>query len=211
MKTVQLQKVLVIDDEQVVLDSVRRVLESEGIAVDATLSSRQGLAWALERRYDLVLTDVRMPEIGGMRVLRDVKRARPALPVVILTGYATVASAVQAMKLGAADYLEKPFAPDALVSTLRRAAASADQRRPEPQDLVHGDEVRRVLARAAADAAFSANLLELAADALEGFDLTPAEKLAILTGDVRWLEDHLGRLAPEVRGWLEARLGAEIW
>jgi DNA-binding NtrC family response regulator len=203
--------VLVIDDEQVVLDSVRRVLEADGIGVETTLSSREGLAWALERPFDLVLTDIRMPEIGGMRVLRDIKRARPALPVVILTGYATVSSAVQAMKLGAADYLEKPFAPDALVACLRRAAEEAARQEPETQVLVHREEVVRVLARAASDPSFSAELLERAADALEGFTLTAGEKLAILTGDVRWLEGHLGPLAPPQRRWLESRLGAEIW
>jgi DNA-binding NtrC family response regulator len=207
----QPRRVLVIDDEQVVLDSVRRVLEAEGIDVEATLSSREGLAWALERPYDLLMTDVRMPEIGGMRVLRDVKRARPGLPVVILTGYATVASAVQAMKLGAADYLEKPFTPDALVATLRRAAEEAARRGPEPQALVHREEVLRVLDRAAADTGFSAELLERTADALEGFTLTAAEKLAVLTGDVAWLESHLGPLGPVRRRWLESRLGAEIW
>jgi len=104
-------RTLVIDDEQIVLDSVTRILTEENYQVDTSLSGREGLAKALKGAYDLVLTDIRMPDIGGMRVLRDVKRAKPKLPVVIITGYATVRSAVQAMKLGAADYLEKPFLP----------------------------------------------------------------------------------------------------
>jgi DNA-binding NtrC family response regulator len=100
-------KILVIDDEQVVLDSVTKILTDENYEVDVSLRGREGLELAIERAYDIVLTDIRMPYIGGMKVLRDIKRAKPSLPVVIITGYATVKSSAQAMKLGAADYNRK--------------------------------------------------------------------------------------------------------
>jgi len=204
-------RVLVIDDEQIVLDSVRRILEGEGMAVETSLSAREGLALALAQPWDLVLSDIRMPEIGGMRVLRDIKRAKPALPVAIITGYATVGSAVQAMKLGAADYVEKPFTPDGLLGAVRSALASARTREPERQDLVHKDEVLRILERASIDGHFVADLFYSGADALEGYTLTGPEKLAILTGDIRWIEEHVGTLSPTQRRWLEQRLSAEIW
>jgi DNA-binding NtrC family response regulator len=204
------KRVLVIDDEQVVLDSVRRILEAEGMVVDSSLFGREGLEWALERTYDLVLSDIRMPGIGGMRVLRDIKRAKPSLPVVIITGYATVGSAVQAMKLGATDYVEKPFTPNGLFAAVR-AACEAEPREPESQSLVHRDEVLRVLERAATDSHFVADLFYSGADALEGYTLTGAEKLAILTGDIQWIEQHVGKLTPAQRRWLEQRLSAEIW
>jgi len=114
-------KALVIDDEQIVLDSVSKILKDENYEVDVSLSGREGLNQAIQREYDIVLTDIRMPDIGGMRVLRDVKRAKPSLPVVIITGYASVKSAVQAMKLGAADYIEKPFTPDQLLKATERS------------------------------------------------------------------------------------------
>ena len=76
-------KLLVIDDEQVVLDSVRRVLAEENFDIETSLSGRQGRDLALSNQYDIVLTDIRMPDVGGMRVLRDIKRAKPSLPVVI--------------------------------------------------------------------------------------------------------------------------------
>jgi DNA-binding NtrC family response regulator len=202
---------LVIDDEQIVLDSVRRILEADGMAVDSSLSAREGLALALQRPYQLVLSDIRMPEMGGMRVLRDIKRARPALPVVIITGFATVASAVQAMKLGASDYVEKPFAPEDLLKAVRGALERAAVTEPESQSLVHCDEVLRVLERASTDAGFVAELLFAGADALEGYTLTGAEKLAILTGDIQWIESHAGALTPTQRRWLDQRLSAEIW
>jgi DNA-binding NtrC family response regulator len=203
------RRVLVIDDEPIVLESVRRVLAD--FQTDLAQSSRQGLDWALAREYDLVLTDIRMPEIGGMRILRDIKRARPAVPVVIFTGYATVASAVQAMKLGAADYIEKPFTPDLLLATVQKALEKAKSEAPERQEVVHREEVIRVLERAATDSAFVSSLFYEGADALEGYELSGPEKLAILTGDVQWLEAQLGPLTAVQKRWLESRLAAEIW
>ncbi|MCJ7593778.1 MAG: response regulator, partial [Desulfobacterales bacterium] len=131
------KKARVIDDEQIVLDSVRKILSEDNYEVEVTLSGRQGLEWAVQKDYDVVLTDMKMPDIGGMVVLRDVKRARPLMPVVIITGYATVSSAVQAMKLGAADYIEKPFTPDELLKALDRAIETAASQKPDEQALVH--------------------------------------------------------------------------
>ena len=76
-------KALVIDDEQIVLDSVKKILLEGDYDVEVTPSGRQGLEWGVQKEYDVVLTDIRMPDIGGMVVLRDLKRARPVLPVVI--------------------------------------------------------------------------------------------------------------------------------
>jgi DNA-binding NtrC family response regulator len=204
-------KALVIDDEQVVLDSVSRILKDEHYEVDVSLSGREGLNQAVEKGYDIVLTDIRMPDIGGMRVLRDVKRAKPSLPVIIITGYASVKSAVQAMKLGAADYIEKPFTPDQLLKAVSSALTAAATQAPEVQDLIHKEEMIKVLERAASDSAFFTNLLEYATDALEEYDLTGPEKLALLTGDVEWIEEEIGPLTRSQRRWLDLRRSAEIW
>jgi DNA-binding NtrC family response regulator len=205
------KKVLVIDDEQIVLDSVSRILKDESFEVEVTQSGRQGLEWALNRDYDIVLTDLRMPEIGGMRVLRDIKRANPSQPVVIITGFGTVKSAVQATKLGAAEYLEKPFSPHELVKTVRSALASAKTKRPEEQGIIHKEEVLSVLEKAATDLELGCSLLQFGADALDEFNLTGPEKLAILTGDIHWIEKYVGTLSPAQRKWLDLRLSAEIW
>ena len=194
------KKVLVIDDEQIVLDSVSQILMDENYEVDVSLSGREGLDWAIERPYDIVLTDIRMPDIGGMRVLRDIKRIKSSLPVLIITGYATTRSAVQAMKLGAADYIEKPFEPEQLLEAVSRALGITPKE--EEQALVHKEEMAKVLERAESDDEFFANLLEAGADALDEYDLTKAEKLAIVTGDVRWIEDQIGRLTRPQRRML---------
>ncbi len=205
------RKALVIDDEQIVLDSVGKILRDEGWTVDTSLSGRNGLEMARGGPFDVVLTDIRMPDMGGMRVLREVKRARPVQPVVMITGFATVQSAVQAMKLGADDYLEKPFTPEQLLESMARALDRAGSRPPEPQELVHRKEIIEVLERAAADGSFVTDLLYRGADALDSYDLTAPEKLAILTGDMSWIEEHVGKLTSEQRKWLEQRLSAEIW
>ena len=204
-------KALVIDDEQIVLDSVSKILAEENYTVEVSLSGRQGRDKAIQENYDIVLTDIRMPDIGGMRVLRDVKRAKPSLPVVIITGYATVRSAVQAMKLGAADYLEKPFTPDQLLKACASALNLAATQAPEDQELIHQEEIIKVLEKAASDPQFFTSLLEDAADALDDYDLTGPEKLALLTGDVEWIEGQIGPLARSQRRWLDVRRSAEIW
>jgi DNA-binding NtrC family response regulator len=206
------KRVLVIDDERIVIDSISKILKEEHIEVDSTLSGRQGVEMALRKGYDLVLSDLRMPDIGGMRVLRDIKRAKPKLPVVIITGYATVPSAVQAMKLGAAEILEKPFSPDGLVYTVQKAMNPTPAAESEhEQGLVHREEVLRLLERAATDQNFVYELMHCGADALADTALTNAEKLAILTADIEWIEKNVGQLSAVQRKWLDARRNSEIW
>jgi len=205
------KKALVIDDEQVVLDSVTKILTDENYEVDVSLSGRKGLEDAIQRDYDIVLTDIRMPDIGGMRVLRDIRRAKPSLPVVMITGYASVESSVQAMKLGAADYIEKPFTPDQLLKAVASALDIAATQEPEEQELIHKEEMIKVLERASSDSEFIANLLYQGADALEEYELTGPERLAVLTGDIEWIEEQIGPLTATQKRWLEQRLSAEIW
>jgi DNA-binding NtrC family response regulator len=203
-------KILVIDDERIVIDSITKILKEEHIDVEATLSGRQGIDMALQKAYDLVLTDLRMPDIGGMRVLRDIKRARPELPVVMITGYASVPSAVQAIKLGAAEILEKPFSPDGLVAVVRKAL-SARPGAGEADETIHRGEIIRLLERAAVDQNLVYELMHCGADALADYELTNAEKLAILTADIEWIEKQVGQLSPSQRKWLDARRNSEIW
>ena len=204
-------RVLVIDDEKVVLDSVAKILTDEGYDVDANVSGREGLNQALEEQYDIVLTDIRMPDIGGMRVLRDIKRTKPSLPVVMITGYASVKSSVQAMKLGAADYVEKPFTPDQLIKAVDTALATSASQEPEPQELIHKQEMIKVLERASSDNEFFNDLLEDAAGALDEYDLTGPEKLAVATRDISWIEGQMGHLTRPQKRWLELKRIDDIW
>ena len=175
------KKALVIDDEQIVLDSVSALLSDENYEVDVSLSGREGLDWAIERPYDIVLTDIRMPDIGGMRVLRDVKRVKSSLPVILITGYASVQ-------------------PEELLEAVARALGATPE--AEEQTLIHKEEMAKILERAESDDEFFTNLLENGPDALDEYDLTRPEKLAIVTGDVSWIEDQIGRLTRPQRRML---------
>jgi len=205
------KKVLVIDDEQIVLDSISKILTDENYEVDGSLRGREGLDWAIQRDYNIVLSDILMPDIGGMRILKYIKRTKPSIPVIIITGYAKVQSAVQAMKLGASDYLEKPFTPEQLIKAVASALDIATTQAPEEQSLTHKEEIFKVLEKAAYDKSFIHDLLNYGADTLDEFNLSGPEKLAILTGDIEWIEEQIGPLTPSQRRWLELRKSAEIW
>ena len=113
--------ILVVDDD----DSVRRVIEftlqEDGYRVVTAVDGLGGLERLQAERIDVVITDVRMPEMDGVDFLARIKSMTPDLPVVLLTAHATINSAVEAMKLGAFDYLTKPFARDQLKTTVAKA------------------------------------------------------------------------------------------
>jgi DNA-binding NtrC family response regulator len=114
------QRILVIDDEAVVGASCRRALSADGHEVEAYEDPKAGLRAALSGDYDVLLLDLIMPELGGLEILRQVKAAGVSSEVIIITGYSTVESAVEAMKQGATDYLSKPFSPDQLRMVLQK-------------------------------------------------------------------------------------------
>ncbi len=116
------QRILVVDDKENMRRLVARILE-ETFAVEEAEDGARALALVATRPYDVVVTDIRMPGADGFELLAAVKARDPATEVVLMTGYATVPDAVRAMKLGAFDYLEKPFDPDAALAVVARAAA----------------------------------------------------------------------------------------
>jgi CheY-like chemotaxis protein len=119
------RKVLVVDDEVVAANSVRRTLNRRGFRVDEAFSGREALNRILNEMYDLVLLDMRMPDTNGLELLPTIKKHRPALPVVMVTGYASIDTAVEAIQRGASDYVAKPFTPDELFSAASKAIRRA--------------------------------------------------------------------------------------
>jgi len=117
-------RILVVDDEDIVRTSCSRTLSPEGYEIRLAKNGVEGLKMASEERFDLVLTDLKMPDMDGIEVLRIIKEKWPETAVIIVTGYQTVDTAVKAIKLGAYDYIEKPSTPDALLSAVAEAMAS---------------------------------------------------------------------------------------
>lgn len=115
-----LARILAVDDEAVVLDSFRKILVVAGYAVDTVESGREALGLVQKNKYDFVFTDLKMPEMDGLDVVKGVKHFSPETDVVMITGYATIESAVDAMKFGAMDYVQKPFTEDELVEFTKK-------------------------------------------------------------------------------------------
>ena len=115
-----LARILAVDDEAIVLDSFRKILVAAGYAIDTVESGREALGLVQKHKYDFVFTDLKMPEMDGLDVVKGVKHYSPDSDVVIITGYATIESAVNAMKWGAMDYVQKPFTEDELVDFTKK-------------------------------------------------------------------------------------------
>ncbi len=113
--------VLVVDDEEVVLASCERALQSQGYAVISAQSVDQALAELENNSFDVVVADLVMPRKGGMELLKILRETYPQIRVIMITGYSSINTAVESIKLGAFDYLSKPFSPAELVLTVKKA------------------------------------------------------------------------------------------
>jgi len=113
-------KILCVDDEPVILDSFRKILVLDGYCVDTVETGQEALGLIQSRHYDFVFTDLKMPQMDGVEVTKAVKHLRPDIDVVIITGFATVETAVECMKYGAMDYVQKPFTEDELLEFVKK-------------------------------------------------------------------------------------------
>jgi DNA-binding NtrC family response regulator len=124
--------ILIVDDENVVRDSLAKWFEEEGYSVDTATSAREALLKLPHQRWDLALVDIKMPGMDGLELHRKIREVDPNLIVIIMTGYASVETAVQALKDGAYDYIMKPFDPDDLTHAVVKAL---DHRRAREENL----------------------------------------------------------------------------
>jgi DNA-binding NtrC family response regulator len=114
-------KILIVDDEEIVIRSCRRILDDSIYVVDSTHDGQDALRKVDETEYDLMILDIMMPGMDGLEVLQNVKERHPDVDVIMMTGLSEIQTAVKAMKLGAFDYLSKPFDPDELKLVVDRA------------------------------------------------------------------------------------------
>jgi DNA-binding NtrC family response regulator len=134
--------ILVIDDEPVVLNSCEKILSEEGYTVHTVQTGAEGLQKLAEERFDIVLTDLMMPEISGMEVLARTLELYPDMAMIMITGYSTVHTAVEAMKIGAYDYIPKPFTIEELVEAVDNALKKKRQHETQIYPRVTPGEVR---------------------------------------------------------------------
>lgn len=128
--------ILAVDDEPVILDALRKVLTLDGFSVDTVESGPEALGLVQRGNYDFVFTDLKMPGMDGVEVVKGVKHLRPDIDVAVITGYATIESAVETMRDGAMDYVQKPFTAEELVAFVRKLLLKR-QARLEAQQQPH--------------------------------------------------------------------------
>jgi DNA-binding NtrC family response regulator len=114
-------RILIVDDEEIVIRSCLRILDGHGYRVDSAGNGRDALRLVDDNAYDLVVLDIMMPGLDGLEVLQQLKEHHPEVDVIMVTGLSQIQTAVKAMKLGAFDYLPKPFDPDELEQVVARA------------------------------------------------------------------------------------------
>ena len=128
------RRILVVDDEAVVRRSVCRIFEDTEFEVETAPSGRAALEVIQQRPFHLVITDLKMPGMNGIEVLKAIRVLQPGTPVILITGYATVDTAVECMKSGAVEYIPKPFTPDLLLEKVHDTLARAAELHPADPD-----------------------------------------------------------------------------
>jgi YesN/AraC family two-component response regulator len=212
--------ILVMEDEKVVAKGLEMVLEEEGYDVDLAYTGAEALEQFSAKAIDLLIADLRLPDIDGMDVIKMVKARKPETEVVVITGYSSVTSAVDAMKIGVFDYLTKPFteseikvAVDGALKKLKEAGSARIQDRvsAEQDKLIQKREIISLLNRTADDDAFWQDLMENGAEALKQYQLSAAAKAAVSSGDLAWINQNIGELTQKQLMFIYSRLEREAW
>lgn len=120
------RRVLVVDDEESIRELLMKALTLAEYAVEAVGAARTALDLLRRDRWDLLIADLRMPEMDGLSLIKEARRLHPALPVIIITGYSSEASAIQAVNLGVVGYLVKPFRIPQVLSAVAKALGERD-------------------------------------------------------------------------------------
>lgn len=134
-------EVLLVDDEKDFVETLAKRLKTREFKVDFTLSGDEAVKWLEKRDTDVVVLDVRMPGMDGIETLREIKRIKPLVEVIMLTGHATVETAIEGMKLGAYDYLMKPTDMNDLVDKINMAEA----RKREHEERIRQAEINKII------------------------------------------------------------------
>ncbi len=208
--------VLLMEDELSVAKGLEMVMREEGYEVDMADTGRGALEKFSAAEFDLLVADLRLPDMDGMEVVQKVREKKPGTHVVIITGYPSVSSAVQAVRMGVSDYLRKPFTEDEFKTAVKSALKEKESMEElivetQKERLIQKEEVIRVLERAYQDGEFWRELMENGSEALKEYRLTRKAKAAILSGDLEWIRKNVGELPEEQLMFIYKRLEREAW
>jgi two-component system response regulator PilR (NtrC family) len=131
-------KILIVDDEPNMLEFLEIMLKKEGYDITCTTSGKESIKFCKETHYDMVISDIMMPQVTGLDVLHQVKEISPETAIILITAYATMETAIQAMKEGAFDYISKPFKVDEIKTVIKNALVRKEQKK---EGISHESEV----------------------------------------------------------------------
>jgi CheY-like chemotaxis protein/glycine cleavage system H lipoate-binding protein len=114
-------RILAVDDEEIILNSFRKILVLAGYSIDTVEKGSEALGLIRKNDYDFIFTDLKMPEMDGVELTKAAKHLRPDIDVIVITGYASIETAVETVSVGAMDYIEKPFTEDELLAFVNKA------------------------------------------------------------------------------------------
>ena len=212
--------ILVMEDDVSVAKGLEMVLSEEGYDVNWAGTGELALEAFKQKRYDLLVADLRLPGIDGMEVIKRVKEEKPETEVIVITGYGTTATAVEAMKLGATEFLPKPFTEDQIKGAVggarkehfgKFAGDVIKEAKTEEEKLIQKREVIQALNRTADDRDFWTELMKNGSEALEGYQLSLEAKAAIVSGDLKWINENVGELTQKQLMFIYKRLEREAW
>lgn len=210
--------VLLMEDEMNVAKGLEMVMREEGYEVDLADTGQGALDKFRTSEFDLLVADLRLPDMDGMEVVQHVREKRPRTNVVIITGYPSVSSAVEAVRMGVSDYLRKPFTEDEFKTAVKSALKEKEKESMEElivetqkERLIQKEEVTRVLERAYQNGEFWRVLMENGSETLKEYRLSRKAKAAILSGDLEWIRKNVGELTEEQLMFIYKRLEREAW
>lgn len=213
--------ILVMEDDLSVAKGLEMVLGEDGFDVNLAGTGELAMEAFRNNRFDLLVADLRLPDIDGMEVIRQVREQTPETEVIVITGYGTAEKAVEAMKMGVSDFLPKPFTEEQIKAAIaealksEEAATEAEVAVDEPSTpeevLIQKREVIQVLNRTWEDEAFWTDLMEQGSTALKGYQLSSSAKAAIISGDLKWINENVGELTQKQLMFIYKRLEREAW
>ncbi len=212
--------ILIMEDDLTVSKGLKMILDEQGYDVDLKGTGYGAMDAIGKYHYDLLMADLRLPDIDGMQVVKRVKETHPDTEVIVMTGYATSSLAVNAMKLGVHDFIAKPFTEEQIRSSIKDALSqntSITRQKnlspldPENNKSIQKREVLSVLNRTSEDEDFWVYLMEEGSAALEDYSLSSEAKAAIASGDLKWINENIGELTQKQLMFIYKRLEREAW
>lgn len=210
-------QILVMEDDQSISKGLKLVLSEQGYQVELTETGQGALSRFEKQPVDLLVADLRLPDIDGLEVIKKIKQKNPETQVIVITGYGSPSLAVKAMKIGVHDFIAKPFTEDQIKAAVEKAlkkrlnAGTEAETPSEEERLVQKKEVMKILNRTAEDPGFWDDLMKNGSQALEGYKLTNEAKAAIVSGDLKWINEHAGELTQKQLMYIYKRLEQEAW